>query len=83
MAKNAIGMALATEEYGATFFANGANPGGVLEHPGVVKDPDRLRESWHAQFSGINSHKVAVHSSGTGAVLGNSQVSDQRDRPDL
>lgn len=60
MAKNAIGMALATEEYGATFFANGANPGGVLEHPGVVKDPDRLRESWHAQFSGINSHKVAV-----------------------
>lgn len=40
MAKNAIGMALATEEYGARFFANGANPGGVLEHPGVVKDPN-------------------------------------------
>jgi HK97 family phage portal protein len=36
MAKNAIGMALATEEYGAKFFSNGANPGGVLEHPGVV-----------------------------------------------
>lgn len=60
MAKNAIGLSLATEEFGATFFANGANPGGVLEHPGVVKDPDRLRESWHAQFSGANSHKVAV-----------------------
>lgn len=60
MAKNAIGLSLATEEFGATFFANGANPGGVLEHPGVVKDPDRLRESWHAQFSGTNSHKVAV-----------------------
>lgn len=60
MAKNAIGLSLATEEYGATFFANGANPGGVLEHPGVVKDPDKLRESWHAQFSGANSHKVAV-----------------------
>ena len=60
MAKNAIGMSLATEEYGASFFANGANPGGVLEHPGVVKDPDRLRESWHAQFSGANAHKVAV-----------------------
>jgi phage portal protein BeeE len=38
MAKNAIGMAIATEEYGASFFANGANPGGVLEHPGIVKD---------------------------------------------
>jgi HK97 family phage portal protein len=60
MAKNAIGMSLATEEYGASFFANGANPGGVLEHPGVLKDPDRLRESWHAQFSGANAHKVAV-----------------------
>jgi len=60
MAKNAIGMALATEAYGATFFANGATPGGVLEHPGVVKDPAHLRESWHAQFSGKNSHNVAV-----------------------
>ncbi len=46
MAKNAIGMAIATEEYGASFFSNGANPGGVLEHPGVVKDPKRVRESW-------------------------------------
>ncbi len=60
MAKNAIGLALATEDYGAAFFANGANPGGVLEHPGVVKDPDRLRESWQSQFSGTNAHKVAV-----------------------
>ena len=38
MAKNAIGIALATEEYGAAFFKNGARPGGVLEHPGVLKD---------------------------------------------
>lgn len=60
MAKNAVGLALATEDYGATFFANGANPGGVLEHPGVVKEPDRLRESWQSQFSGTNTHKVAV-----------------------
>ncbi len=60
MAKNAIGMAIATEEYGASFFANGATPGGILEHPGIVKDPDRLRQSWQAQFSGKNSHSVAV-----------------------
>lgn len=60
MAKNAIGMALATEDYGANFFNNNANPGGVLEHPGVIKDPDRLRESWQAQFSGMNAHKIAV-----------------------
>jgi HK97 family phage portal protein len=61
MAKNAIGMAIATEEYGAKFFANGANPGGVLEHPGVVKDPARIRESWNAVYQGTgNAHRVAV-----------------------
>ena len=62
MAKNAVGLALATEDYGAAFFANGANPGGVLEHPGVIKpeQADRLRESWQSQFGGANAHKVAV-----------------------
>lgn len=61
MSKNAIGMAIATEEYGAKFFANGANPGGVLEHPGVVKDPARIRESWNAVYQGSsNAHRVAV-----------------------
>ena len=60
MAKNAVGIALATEEYGATFFANGATPGGILEHPGVVKDPERLRQSWQSQFGQKNSHRVAV-----------------------
>ena len=61
MAKNAIGMAIACEEYGAKFFANGANPGGVLEHPGTLKDPVRIRESWNATFGGSsNASKVAV-----------------------
>lgn len=61
MAKNAIGMAIATEEYGAKFFANGANPGGVLEHPGVVKDPARVRDSWNAVYQGSgNAHRIAV-----------------------
>ena len=61
MAKNAIGMAIACEEYGAKFFANGAAPGGVLEHPGTIKDPARVRESWQAAFGGSsNSNKVAV-----------------------
>jgi phage portal protein BeeE len=42
MVKNAIGMAIACEEYGAKFFANGAAPGGVLEHPGTLKDPTSI-----------------------------------------
>lgn len=61
MAKNAIGLAIATEEFGSKFFANGAAPSGVLEHPGTIKDPSRVREAWQSQFGGSgNSGKVAV-----------------------
>ena len=61
MAKQAIGMGLACDEYGASFYQNGAQPGGVLEHPGVVKDPKRVRESWNAIYQGsANAHRVAV-----------------------
>ena len=61
MAKNAIGLAIATEEYGSKFFANGAAPSGVLEHPGTLKDPSRVRESWQATFGGSgNANKIAV-----------------------
>ena len=61
MAKNAIGLAIAAEEYGSKFYANGAAPSGVLEHPGTLKDPSRVRESWQSTFGGSsNANKVAV-----------------------
>ena len=61
MAKNAIGMGIACEEYGASFFANGASPGAVLEHPGVMKDPEKVRDAWNRAFRGSgNANKVAV-----------------------
>ena len=61
MAKNSIGISIACEEYGAKFFANGATPGGVLEHPGTLKNPARVRDSWNAAFGGSdNSHKICV-----------------------
>ena len=61
MAKNAIGLAIAAEEYGSKFYANGAAPSGVLEHPGALKDPTKVRESWTQTFGGSsNSNKVAV-----------------------
>ena len=61
MAKNAIGLAIATEEYGSKFFANGAAPSGVLEHPGTIKYPSKVRESWQATFGGSgNANKIAV-----------------------
>lgn len=61
MAKNAIGLAIAAEEYGSKFYVNGASPSGVLEHPGTLKDPSKVRDSWNAAFAGSgNSHRVAV-----------------------
>ena len=60
LAKNAIGISIACEDYGASFFGNNANPSGVLEHPGVIKNPDKLRDAWHKAYGGRNAHKVAV-----------------------
>ena len=60
MAKNAIGLSMSAEQYGETFFKNDATPSGILQHPNVVKDPERLRKSWNAQFQGSNQHNIAV-----------------------
>ena len=60
-ASGTIGLALAAERYGARFFGNGANPGGVLEHPGIIKDPEKLREAWNKVYMGAsNANKIAV-----------------------
>ena len=48
MAKNAIGLSIAAEEYGSSFFSNSGTPSGVLEHPGVLKEPEKVRDAWHA-----------------------------------
>ena len=61
MMKNSLGMNLAVEKYGSAFFKNGAQPSGVLEHPGILKNPERIRENWADVYGGPqNAHKVAV-----------------------
>lgn len=61
MMKNSLGTTLAVEKYGSAFFRNGAQPSGVLEHPGVLKDPAKIRENWTAVYGGANNaHKVCV-----------------------
>ena len=61
MMKNSLGTTLAVEKYGASFFTNGAQPSGVLEHPGVLKDPQKIRDNWTAVYGGANNaHRVAV-----------------------
>jgi len=61
MMKNALGSALAVEKYGSSFFRNGAQPAGVLQHPGVLKNPEKIRENWMDTYGGAgNAHKIAV-----------------------
>jgi len=61
MARDAIGMGMAAEEFGSKFFNNGAMPSGVLSHPGTLTDPARVREAWMAAYGGSgNAGKVAV-----------------------
>ncbi len=61
VARNALGLAIAAEEYGSRFFSNGATPSGVLTHPGPVKNPEALRASWQRAYGGsTNANKVAV-----------------------
>lgn len=61
MARNAVGLGLAVEEFGAKFFEKGAAPAGVLEHPTTVKDAERIRQNWENVYGGSgNSGKVAI-----------------------
>jgi len=61
-AREAIGLAMATERFGAMLFRNGAKMGGVLEHPGKISKEaaDRLRSSFDEAHSGENAHRTAI-----------------------
>ncbi|TAL44066.1 MAG: phage portal protein [Salinibacterium sp.] len=65
--RNAIGMGMSAEQYGASFFGNGAAPGGVLQMPegkdfeGRPEALARLKESWAELHQGpANAGRVAI-----------------------
>lgn len=63
MAREAVGLAMATEQYAARWFGNDARPGGVLQHPGKLSQgaQDRIKQSWEESHRGLsNSSRVAV-----------------------
>ncbi len=63
VAREAIGLGVATERYGAAFFGNSSRPAGVLEYPGKLKKEslERLRESWETVHAGSgNANKTAI-----------------------
>lgn len=67
VAKETIGLGLASTEYGAAFFGNSAVPGMVVEVPGKLSPAgaDALRRSWNDIFQGSgNANKLAVATDG-------------------
>ena len=62
-ARESIGLGLAADQFGGSFFGNGANVSAVLTHPGRLSDEayKRLMASWQRRYSGMdNSHKTAI-----------------------
>jgi HK97 family phage portal protein len=63
VARQAIGLAIAAQEYGARLFKNDTRPGGVLEHPQKLSDPAyaRLRASIENEHQGLsNAHRMMI-----------------------
>lgn len=66
-ARESMGMTKAAERFGATFYGNGANIGGVFEHPGKLSDKayTRLKKSLNEEQGGLdNAHKVLITEEG-------------------
>lgn len=63
MARQAVGLGLAAEEFGARFFGNDARPGVVLKHPGTLGEVahKNLRAGWEEEHGGLSkSHRIAI-----------------------
>lgn len=63
MAKQAIGLSLATEEFGARFFSNGAHPSGIVEYPGKMSDQayERYKKDVEEKHQGLGkSHRIMI-----------------------
>jgi HK97 family phage portal protein len=66
-AKQAIGLGLVTEEYGARFFGQGTHAGGVIELDGPATQDvvDRLKDGWEEHHSKPGkAHRPGVLSDG-------------------
>lgn len=64
MARQSIGLGLAAERYGASFFANGSRPGGVLKTPKSFRDDkarERLKTDWENLHKGLDrAQRIAI-----------------------
>jgi HK97 family phage portal protein len=65
-ARECMGLAKAAEQFGGTFFGNGAKPGAVFEHPAQMSEQayNRLKKSMDENYSGSSSHKNLITEEG-------------------
>ena len=67
MAKNSIGLGMAVEDFGASFFGQGGKPAGVITVPGKLNSEaiQNMRKSWEEMHStNKNAHRVAILQNG-------------------
>lgn len=68
LCREAVGLALATEEHAARLFSNGAKPGGILKMPGHFKDAETKKKfalSWQEAQGGLrNTARTAILENG-------------------
>ncbi len=63
IARDCLGLGLATERFGNTFFGNGGHPSGILSYEGVLKNEvkENIAETWFGSHGGPDrANKVAV-----------------------
>lgn len=63
LARQAVGLGIAAEQFGASLFGNGSVPKGAIKYPGKLtkEGKQNIRESWEVVHQGsTNGNRVAV-----------------------
>jgi len=59
LAREAIGLSMAAEEFGSRFFSDGANASGIAEYPGRMSDEayNRFKKTFNEKYVGLNKNQ--------------------------
>ena len=69
LARQAIGLNMAAEEFGARYFGSGVHPSMIFEHPGRMKEPKAMREALTDVYGGLGkSHRIMLIEEGMKAT---------------
>lgn len=60
LAREGIGLALATEKFGGKYFGAGTQLPGVVEYPGKLKDPKKFIDGWNAMRKALSKNQLLM-----------------------